>query len=138
MVLDTPAMTHTATPAARAWRQFAAGMVLYALAIAAASVAVNVADPSTAVRVGLALAPAAALLWAMSGWLSAVRSFDELGRRVFVEAAAVALGFVLAGAATHGLLAAFAGVPSLNGFVVFAAGAIVFVVASAAAWRRYR
>ncbi len=130
-------MTHHPTPSPRGWRQFTVGMVLYALAIAAASVVVNVADPSTAVRIGLALAPAAALLWAMSGWLAAVRTFDELGRRVFAEAAAVTLGVVLAGAVTHGLLAAYVGIPPLNGFVVVAVGGLVFGVASAAAWRRY-
>jgi hypothetical protein len=131
-------MTSTSTPAARGWRQFIAGMALYALAIAAASVAVNVADPPTAVRVALALAPAAALLWGMAGWLTAVRAFDELGRRVFVEAAATTLGLLLAGAVTHGLLEAYVGIPPLNGFVVFAAGGLVYTVASAAAWRRYR
>jgi len=137
MLLDTPVMTHHPTPSARGWRQFVAGMVLYALAIAAASVAVDVGDPSTAVRVALALAPAIALLWAMSGWWAAVRAFDELGRRVFVEAGAITLGFVLTGAVTHGLLEAYVGIPPLNGFVVFGVGGLVYTVASVAAWRRY-
>ena len=113
-------------------------MALYALAIATATVAVNAGEPSTSVRVALALAPAVALLWGMHGWLRAVRAFDELGRRIFVEAAAVTLGIVLAGAVTHGLLEAYVGIPPLNGFVVVAAGGLVFSIASAAAWRRYR
>jgi opacity protein-like surface antigen len=74
----------------------------------------------------------------MSGWLAAVRAFDELGRRVFAEAAATTLAVVLAAAVTYGLLQAYVGVPPLHGFVVFAVGGVTYGLASAAAWRRYR
>jgi hypothetical protein len=125
-------------PSARGWRRFIAGMALYALTIVVATSAVRLADPPTTARVALALAPAAALLWGMSGWLAAVRSFDELGRRVFAEAAAVTLAVVLAAALTHGLLRAYVGIPPLDGFVVVAFGGFAYGLASAAAWRRYR
>jgi hypothetical protein len=131
-------MASPLTPSARGWRRFVAGMLLYALAIVAASLAVRLADPPMAARLLLALAPAAALLWAMSGWLAAVRAFDELGRRVFAEAAAITLAIVLAAAVTYGLLQAYVGAPPLNGFVVFAVGGVTYSLASAAAWRRYR
>jgi hypothetical protein len=126
------------TPSARGWRRFVAGMVLYALAIVVASLAVRLSDPPTFARLALALAPAAALLWGMSGWLAAVRAFDELGRRVFAEAAAITLAVVLGAALTHGLLRSYVGVPPLDGFVVFAVGGITYGLASAASWRRYR
>lgn len=126
------------SPSTRGWRRFIAGMILYALAIVVATVAVRLTDPPTAPRLVLALAPAAALLWGMSGWLAAVRAFDELGRRVFSEAAAVTLAVVLAAALTHGLLRAYVGVPPLDGFVVVAVGGFTYGLASAAAWRRYR
>jgi len=131
-------MASPVTPSASGWRQFATGLALYALAITAASVAVRVADPPTSARVALALAPAVAFLWGMRGWLRAVRAFDELGRRVFAEAAAVALCVVLAAAATYGLLQAFVGVPPVHGFVVFIVGGIAYGVSSAVAWNRYR
>jgi hypothetical protein len=126
------------TPSARGWRRFVAGMALYALMIVVATIAVRLTDPPTAVRIALALAPAAALLWGMGGWLAAVRSFDELGRRVFAEAAAITLAVVLAAALTHGLLRAYVGIPPLDGFAVVAFGGFAYGLASAAAWRRYR
>jgi hypothetical protein len=88
--------------------------------------------------VALALAPAAALFWGMSGWLAAVRAFDELGRRVFAEAAAITLAVVLAAAMTSGLLDAFAGVPQLDAFLLFALAGVTYGIASIAIWRRYR
>ena len=131
-------MVSSMTHSARGWRQFVVGLALYALAIAVASTVVNVTDPPTTARVALALAPTVAFLWGMYGWLRAVRAFDELGRRVFTESAAVALGVVLAAAVTYGLLQAFVGVPPLHGFVVFALGGIAYGISSATAWRRYR
>lgn len=119
-------------------RTFALGMVLYALAVILASVVVNALDPALPVRVLLALAPAAAFLWAMSGWLRAVRGFDELGRRIHVEAATTTLGALVALAATYGLLQAYAGLPSPHAFVVFVIAFGVYAVAAAASQRRYR
>jgi hypothetical protein len=110
------------TPSARGWRRFVAGMALYAPAIVVATIAVRLTDPRIA-----------ALLWGMGGWLAAVRSFDELGRRVFAEAAAVTLAVVLAAALTHGLLRAYVGIPPLDGFVVVAFGGFAYGLASAAA-----
>ena len=131
-------MTSPASASVRGWRQFVAGLVLYAFAIALAGTAVSLGDPPMAARVALAIAPAVAFLWGMRGWLRAVRAFDELGRRVFAEAAAVALGVVLAAAATYGLLQAFVGLPPVHGFVVFTVGGIAYGVSSAVAWNRYR
>jgi hypothetical protein len=131
-------MTSPASASVRGWRQFVAGLVLYAFAIALAGTAVSLGDPPMAARVVLAIAPAVAFLWGMDGWLRAVRAFDELGRRVFAEAAAVALGVVLAAAATYGLLQAFVGLHPVHGFVVFTVGGIAYGASAAVAWNRFR
>lgn len=121
----------------RGWRTFVAGMALYAITVLAAGFALNATDPSGAVRVALALAPAAAFLWGMSGWLRAVRAFDELGRRVHAEAATVTLAALLALAVPYGLLQAYVGVPAPHAFAVFGLGAATYAVAAAVAHRRY-
>jgi hypothetical protein len=120
------------------WRTFGAGTLLYVLLVAAASLVVRIADPGTAVRVVLALAPAAAFLWGMAGWLQAVRRFDELGRRIHVEAATITLAVLLALAVTYGLLQAYVGLPSPHAFFVFGFGGVAYGVAALVAQRRYR
>ncbi len=57
-------MTTSPTPRS-GWRTFIAGMFLYAILIVVASLVVRYLDPGTAVRVALALAPAAAIFWGM-------------------------------------------------------------------------
>jgi hypothetical protein len=121
----------------RGWRTFAAGMVLYAVGVVAAGFFLNAADPGVGLRVVLALAPAAAFLWGMSGWLRAVRGFDELGRRIHAEAATVTLAVLLALAVTYGLLQAYVGVPSPHAFVVFGLGGATYALAAVVAQRRY-
>ncbi len=129
----------TTSPAPRSgWRTFGAGFFLYALLVVVASLVVRFLDPGTPVRVTLALAPAAAFLWGMYGWLQAVRRFDELGRRIHVEAATVTLAVLLAAAVTYGLLQAYVGLPSPHAFVVFGLGAIAYTFGTAFAQRRYR
>lgn len=122
----------------RGARTFVLGMAAYALAVVAATLAVNAIDPALPVRVALALLPATAFLWAMSGWLRAVRGFDELGRRIHVEAATTTLAVLVAGTATYGLLQAYAGLPAPHAFVVFSAAWAIYALAGYVAQRRYR
>ncbi len=119
------------------WRTFGAGILLYALAVTAASFVVGRSDPGVGLRVALALAPAAAFLWGMSGWLRAVRAFDELGRRIHAEAATITLAVLLALAVTYGLLQAYVGLPAPHAFVVFGIGGTTYAFAAAFAQRRY-
>ena len=127
------------TPSIRAhgWRTFAAGMALYGVTVVAAGFVLNATDPTVPLRVGLALTPAAAFLWGMSGWLRAVRAFDELGRRIHAEAATLTLAVLLALAVTYGLLQAYVGLPSPHAFVVFGLGGATYAAAAVFAQRRY-
>ncbi len=120
------------------WRIFVAGTILYTLLIIGASLVVRFAEPNVPVRVVLALAPAAAFLWGMAGWLQAIRRFDELGRRIHLEAATMTLGVLLALALTYGILQAYVGLPSPHAFVVFAFGGMAYGFAAIVAQRRYR
>lgn len=120
------------------WRTFGAGMFLYALLVVVASLVVRFAEPGAAVRVLLALAPAAAFFWGMVGWFRSVRRFDELGRRIHLEAATITLAVLLAAAVTYGLLQAYVGLPSPHAFVVFGLGGLVYGFGALAAQRRYR
>jgi len=129
----------TTPPASRSgWRTFGAGMVLYAFFVVAAALVVRLTEPGTAARVALALAPAAAFFWAMSGWFRSVRRFDELGRRIHLEAATLTLAALLASAVTYGLLQAFVGLPSPHAFFVFGFGSFAYGLAARFAQRRYR
>ena len=119
------------------WRTFAVGMVLYAVTVVAAGFIVDRADPAVALRVALALVPAAAFLFAMSGWLRAVRAFDELGRRIHSQAATTTLAVLLALAVTYGLLQAYVGLPAPHAFVVFGLGGATYALAAIVAQRRY-
>ena len=130
-------MTTPRTPRS-GWRTFGAGTFLYALLVVGASLVVRFTEPSVPVRVVLALAPAAAFLWGMAGWLQAVRRFDELGRRIHLEAATMTLGVLLALAVTYGLLQAYVGLPSPHAFVVFGFGGMAYSFAAVVAQRRYR
>jgi hypothetical protein len=106
--------------------------------IVGASLVVRFFDPSDAVRVVLALAPAAAFLWGMHGWLQAVRRFDELGRRIHVEAATVTLATLVATSLTYGLLQAYVGLPAPHAFLVFGIAGVVYWFAALLTQRRYR
>ena len=121
----------------RDWRTFTFGMVLYSITVLAAGFLIDRTDPSVGLRVVLALTPAAAFLWAMSGWLRAVRAFDELARRIHSEAATITLAVLLALAVTYGLLQAYVGLPAPHAFVVFGLGGATYLVATAIAQRRY-
>jgi hypothetical protein len=122
----------------KGWRTFGAGMFLYAILIVAASLVVRYAEPGTTLRVVLALAPAAAFFWGMAGWFQSVRRFDELGRRIHLEAATLTLAVLLAMAVTYGLLQAYVGLPSPHAFLVFGLGGFVYGFGALIAQRRYR
>ena len=130
-------MTTSPTPRT-GWRTFGAGMFLYAVLIVVASLVVRFADPGTSARVVLALAPAAAFFWGMYGWFQSVRRFDELGRRIHLEAATITLAVLLATAVTYGLLQAYVGLPSPHAFFVFGLGGFVYGFGALIAQRRYR
>ena len=113
-------------------------MALFVLLVVVASLLVRTSDPSTGVRVVLALAPAAAFFWGMYGWFQSVRRLDELGRRIHLEAATFTLAALLATAVTYGLLQAYVGLPSPNAFFVFNLGAFAYGISALLTQRRYR
>ena len=67
------------------WRQFTAGMVLYAVLVTMISLTVDRFSLARPYLIALALAPMIPAVWAMLGWLRAVRTQDELQQRIVGE-----------------------------------------------------
>ena len=73
----------------------------------------------------------------MTGWLRAVRTFDELQQKVFAEAGLISLGLTAVVTFTYGFLEALVNLPSLSMFVVFPFIALTFGIALPFAQRRF-
>ncbi len=137
-------MTHP-TSRTRGWRQFVVGLILYGLAVILQVLLIGPGrllqlDPftlSSFLVVLLAVLPMVPAVWAMVGWLEAVRGFDEMQRRMFGEAGLLSLGFTGIATFSYGFLETFLGLPRLSLFVVWPLIAVSFLVALPIVRRRY-
>ena len=122
----------------KGWRQFALGMVLYALIVVLEGFWLEPETLSPALGVLFALLPMVPAVWAMLGWLEAVRTYDELQRRIFSEAGLLALGLSAAASFSYGFLEVYLGAPRLSMFVVWPFIAASYALALPLLGRRYR
>lgn len=134
---DTPAGRRN--PArSRGMRQFAMGMAGYGVAVILEGIFVEPAALSTPAGVALALVPMGLAIWAMAGWLTAVRTFDELRQKIFTEAGLISLGITAIVTFTYGFLENLAGLPKLSMFFVFPLMALCYSLSLPVVIRRYR
>ena len=129
--------THSKTRR-RGWQQFTVGMVLYALVVIATSVASNRLELSQTPKVVLALLPMIPAVWAMLGWIRAVRTFDELQQRILGEGLYWSLGLTALLTFSYGFLESYAGFPRVSMFFVWPVICVSFIFGQALARRRYR
>lgn len=122
----------------RAMRQFAIGMIGYTVVIVLEGVLFRSETRSIWLGLALAALPMALAVWAMAGWLAAVRTFDELQQRIFSEAGLIALGVTAVATFTYGFLENYVGLPRLSMFVVFPFMALCYTLSLPATFRRYR
>src|SRR5690554_6754266 len=95
----------------KGFRQFITGMAIYGAVVIIQALVINQETGPLAVRVGAALLPIVAAVWAMFGWLAAIRTFDELHQKVFTESGLLALGITAVATFTYGFLESYVGVP---------------------------
>lgn len=122
----------------RGMRQFTIGMIGYAVVIVLEGIFVQSETSSIWLGLALAAAPMALAVWAMTGWLEAVRTFDELQQKIFSEAGLISLGITAVATFTYGFLENFLGLPKLSMFVVFPFMAFCYTISLPATTRRYR
>lgn len=120
------------------WRRFTAGMLLYAVIVMSQGLLLDTESMSGPLAVLLALLPVAAALWAMTGWLSAVRTFDEMQRSIISEAGLLSLGATAVLTFTYGFLESLAGAPKLSMFFVVPVIALGYVLALPFVKGRYK
>lgn len=133
--------TSTASPAStrrRGWRRFAFGMGAYGVLVIVLGVLLEPETLSLPVAVLSGLAPMVFVVWAMLGWLEAVRTFDELQLKSIGEAGLISLGVTGILTFTYGFMESFAGAPRLSMFTVVPVIALCYVVALAFLKHRYR
>ena len=121
----------------KGFQQFAIGMIAYVVIV----VAIGFLDDPQALEpvfgILLALLPMAVAIWAMAGWLKAVRTFDELQQKIFSECGLIALGLTAVVTFTYGFLETLIGLPRVSMFVVFPFIAATFALAQPFVRRRY-
>lgn len=120
------------------WTKFAIGMALYTALVVAQGFLLEPQSLPLLVLVPLALLPMAPAIWAMSGWLEAVRGMDELQRRIHSEAALFSLGLTAILTFSYGFLETYTGLPQLSMFVVWLIIGPGFALGNLVARRRYR
>lgn len=130
-------MAHPNPDRSRGFKQFATGMAAYVLLVVAGGFLLDPATLAPLVAVLLTLPPLAAALWAMAGWLKAVRTFDELEQKILAECGLISLGLTAVATFTYGFLEALAGLPTVSMFVVFPFIAATFALAQPFVRRRY-
>lgn len=96
------------------WRQFAAGMVLYAVLIVGLDVLAGPLALSHPLVIVLTFAPVLAALWAMLGWIRVVRAYDELQQKIISEGLHWSLGLTGLLTFSYGLLEDNANLPKLS------------------------
>ena len=120
------------------WQQFTVGMFLYVGVVVATSFVSNLAGLSQPFKVVLALLPMIPAVWAMLGWIRAVRGFDELQQRILGEGLYWALGLTAALTFSYGFLESYADFPKLSMFFVWPVICVSFIFGQTLARRRYR
>lgn len=130
-------MSNSQNARSQGWLQFAIGMFAYAVIVIATGLLVDPDNVPTVYGVLLALLPMAAAVWAMAGWLRAVRTFDELQQKVFAEAGLISLGLTAVVTFTYGFLEALVNLPSLSMFFVVPFIGFTFALALPFAKRRF-
>jgi hypothetical protein len=90
------------------------------------------------VMIPLALAPLIPVIWAMSGWLMAVRRFDELQQNIQREAGLFALAATALLTFSYGFLEAYLQLPRISMFFVFPLIAGSYMAGYWLACRRYQ
>lgn len=130
-------MSDNQTARKQGFRQFAIGMFMYVAIVIATGFLVDPETIPTVYGVLLALLPMAAAIWAMAGWLRAIRTFDELQQKMFAEAGLISLGLTAVVTFTYGFLEALVNLPSLSMFVVFPFIAFTFGLALPFTQRRF-
>ena len=122
----------------RGWQQFTVGMFLYVGVVVATSLVSNRSGLSQIFKIVLALLPMIPAVWAMLGWIRAVRSFDELRQRILGEGLYWALGLTAALTFSYGFLESYADFPRVSMFFVWPVICISFIFGQTLARRRYR
>ena len=130
-------MTHTHPDRTKGFRQFTIGMVAYTVIVITGGFLLDPQTLTPLVAALLALLPLAAALWAMAGWLKAVRTFDELQQKIFAESGLIALGLTAVVTFTYGFLEVLIGLPKVSMFAVFPFIAATFALAQPFVRRRY-
>lgn len=120
------------------WTRFAIGVALYAVLVVAQGFLLEPGSFHPLLMVPLALLPMVPAVWAMSGWLEAVRRMDELQRRIHSEAGLISLGLTAILTFSYGFLEVYTGVPRLSMFVVWLVVAPAFCLGNIIVRRRYR
>lgn len=120
------------------WQRFALGMAGYSLLVVLQGFWLEPGRFPLALMVPLALLPVVPALWAMLGWLDAVRAQDELQRRIQAEAGLFALGTTALLAVSYGFLEVYLQWPRPSGFAVWVVIWAAYALGGARARRRYR
>lgn len=131
-------MTNERTTSRSGWWQFAVGMALYALVVIAQGFLLEPSKFPTILMIPLALLPIIPGLWAMLGWLRAVRQMDELQRRIQSEAAAFSLGMTALVTFSYGFLEVYLQLPKLSMFWVWMVICAFYIPGTILATRRYK
>lgn len=112
-------------------------MVLYTVLVAATSPTVDRLDLARPYLIVLALVPMIPAVWAMLGWLRAVRSFDELQQRIVGEGVYWSLGFTAVLTFSYGFLEVYVSFPHISMFFVWPVVITSFGFGYRLAWRRH-
>lgn len=118
-------------------RRFALGIALYGAAVAVQSSILRPDRFPLPVALVIALAPMVPAIWAMGGWLRAMRTFDELQQRVHAHAGLVALGSVAILSFSYGFLEATLDAPRLSMFFVWPTIGAAYAIALLVVRRRW-
>lgn len=106
----------------RYFRRMAVVAVVYTAATLFAGFMSRQLPEGDAWRVALALLPVLPAAGMLAVIVDFVRGLDELEQRIHLLTAAIVLGTIVIGGITYGFLQAYAGFPSLNGFVIGCGG----------------
>ncbi len=122
----------------RGWRQFTVGMAVYVVVVLVQGFLLEPGALTPPLALGAALLPMVPVIWAMFGWLEAVRSYDELQQRIFGHAGLLALGITATATFSYGFLEAYLGAPRLSMFAGVPLIAVGFMFGTWLSRRRYR